>query len=147
MVLAIWGTIGYKIVTGLSSDEPMVQTNNLDVAFTPKPIKESDTFSIQTMERDPFLGTLSKTNKPKTKSGNQNKPTKETKRIAHLSITYQGLIKKQGSSQQVYVVNLNGKQYLIKQGQTVEDVKLVKGNPKEITIRFNNQNQTIALQE
>ena len=66
-VLGIWGTIAYKIVNGLSPDEVEVTPQNFDVAFNPKQPKQTDTFSINAIERDPFLGNLS-SNKQTSKS-------------------------------------------------------------------------------
>ncbi len=143
LVLGIWGTIGYKIIAGLNPDAPEQVENDISVSFIPEKIKKTDTFSIQTTERDPFLGTLTRSNKPRAET---TKKTKQVKEENALQITYQGLVKKQNSSQQVFVVTVNGKQHLLKQGQTVDDVKLEKGNAKEIVVSNNNKQQTIKLQ-
>ncbi len=143
LVLGIWGTIGYKIITGLNPDAPEQVEDEINVSFTPEEIKKTDTFSIQTTERDPFLGTLTRSNKPRTNTTKTPKPIKEE---SVPQITYQGLVKKQNSSQQVFVVTVNGKQHLLKRGQSVDDVKLIKGNAKEIVVLNNHKQQTIALQ-
>lgn len=141
-VLGIWGTIAYKIVNGISPDEPQVSEKTFEVAFNPKPQKAIDTFSISVIERDPFLGTLSvskKTVKP-------NRITESAKPDEAIpDITYGGLIQKQGSKSKVFVVNINNQQHLLKQGQSVNDVKLINGNKMSITIRFNGKNHTIKL--
>ncbi len=143
LVLGIWGTIGYKIITGLNPDVPVQAENNINVSFTPEKIKTTDTFSVQTTERDPFLGTLTRRNKSRTKANKSVKPIKEENVP---QITYQGLVRKQSSSQQVFVVTVNGKQHLLKRGQTIDKVKLIRGNAKEIVVSNNNKQQTIKLQ-
>lgn len=144
LVLIVWGTIGYKVATGLGQNDPVALANDLEVSFTPRAIKEPDTFSVRAFGRDPFLGTLSRANKPKTK--NQKGPAKKPEQANRPTIAYQGMVKKQGSSQRIYVVNINGRQYLLRQGQSVDGVRLANGTPRNITVRYNGRSQTIALQ-
>lgn len=141
-VLVVWGTIGYKFVNGLSPDISEIAQQDFDVTFKPKTNIKSDTFSIKNVERDPFLGTLTSTKKRKVSS---KKTTPEPK-VNSPIITYGGIIKKQNSSDQVFVVNINENQYLLKQGQVADSVKLVKGNTKEVVVRYNNKSQTIKRQ-
>lgn len=140
-VLAIWGTIGYKFVNGLNPSASEVITQDVAVSFAPKTNIVKDTFSIQKLERDPFLGTVS--SKKRSNSVNTSKP-----RVVENSprITYGGMIKKQSSSDRVFVININENQYLLKQGQIADSVKLVRGNVKEVTVRYKNKTQTIKRQ-
>lgn len=140
-VLGIWGTIAFKIINGLSPDLSQSSEPVLDVTFKPKTIKTIDTFSIQNVERDPFLGTLSA-----SKTNNKPKATKNSNQIVtkhQPKITYAGLVKKQKTADKVFVVNINNQQYLLKQGQTADSVKLLRGSTKEITIRYKNQTKII----
>lgn len=141
-VLGIWGTIAYKIVNGLSPDEVEVTAQNFDVAFNPKRPKQIDTFSITDIERDPFLGIFSS---KKQASRSITKSDSVKTEVVMPSITYGGLIQKQGSNSKVFVVNIDNRQYLLKRGQTVNDVKLLNGNNSSITIRFNGKNHTVKL--
>lgn len=126
----------------MSPNEPNEIPQSFDVAFNPKPQKAMDTFSIKAIERDPFLGTLT-SRKKASKTSKRNKQLEPEKAMPN--ITYGGLIQKQGSKSKVFVVNINNQQYLLKQGQTVADVKLIKGNKTAIVIRFNGKNKTINL--
>jgi len=142
-VLGIWGTIAYKIINGISSEKPGIIAQNFDTTFNPKTKKVMDTFSISAVERDPFLGTLStKSQVTKKKSGNRSAKDTST---PSLNITYGGLIQKQNSKAKVFVVNINNQQYLLKKGQTINDVKLINGNKESIVVRFNGKSQTIKL--
>ncbi|WP_461598680.1 hypothetical protein [Winogradskyella sp.] len=141
-VLGIWGTIAYKIVNGLSPDEVEVTAQNFDVSFNPKQPKQIDTFTIKDIERDPFLGTLSS---KKRASISTTKDASVKTDVVMPTITYGGLIQKQGSNSKVFVVNIDNRQYLLKRGQTVNDVKLLNGNNSSITIRFNGKNHTVKL--
>lgn len=141
IVICIWGYIGYKILSKLNPELPEVANENEIVSFTPKKNVEIDTFSIQTVDRDPFLGTLSFKNTKKTRSKSSNGKKAPPTR----SISYKGLIKKQQSKEQIFVIDIDNKQYLLKQSQTVDSVKLIRGNAKSIVVRFNNKTQTITL--
>ncbi|MBV7269070.1 hypothetical protein [Winogradskyella luteola] len=141
-VLSIWGTVAYKILNGLNPEQPQTTMQDFDMAFNPKEQTAIDTFSITTVKRDPFLGTLS----TKAQTPKQTKNVKTvTSNVVMPIITYGGLIQKQNSKTKVFVVNINNKQFLLKQGETVNDVKLVSGNKKSIVIRFNGKNQTINI--
>jgi hypothetical protein len=141
VVLGVWGTVGYKIWSGLSPEIPEVKQQDVFVNFNPKPSTTVDLFSVQTAERDPFLVTLIK---PQIKN-TMSLTTKQTKTIVWLPISYHGLVKKQGSKQEVFVVNINGKQQLLKLRQSIEGVTLVKGNTKEIIVRYKNHQKTIPV--
>ncbi len=143
-VLGIWGTVAFKIVNGISPDQPQTTAESFDVAFNPEVQKDKDTFSIQTIDRDPFLGTLSAKKQASKRAKSINvKPN--TSGVAMPIITYGGSIQKQNSKEKVFVVNINNKQYLLKVGQVINDVKLIRGNKESIVIRFNGTNQTIKL--
>jgi len=141
-VLGVWGIIGYKIVNGLSPDISEITEQEFTTTFKPKANTEAEKFFIQNTERDPFLGTL--VNKRKSLSTSK---TNKQKSLENLPvITYGGLVKKQNTSDQVFVININNKQYLLKKNQVVDSVTLIRGNAKEIVVRYNNKSQTIKRQ-
>ena len=141
-VIGIWGTIAYKIVNGISPDELEITVQNSDVSFNPKQPKQTDTFSIKAIERDPFLGTLSS---KKTASKSTKKVSVIKSDVTMPSTTYDGLIQRQDSNSKVFIVNINNQQHLLKLGQTINDVKLISGDKASITIRFNGKNHNIKL--
>lgn len=139
--IAIWGTIGYRLITGLNIDIPEVENTAKVLAFTPKKITETDTFSIKNIEKDPFLGTLISNKKiPSTLVKKVNRDT------IRIPITYHGLIKKENSKEIVYVVTINGTQHLIRKAGKVDEITLVKGNAEEVLINYNNIRETITKQ-
>lgn len=118
---------------------PVAIQQNLNIEFSPKTTKTIDTFSIQNTKRDPFLGTLAH-NKKITKNDNLNSTEDQQE------ILYKGLVKKQNTSDQIFVVNIEDSQYLLKSGQTINNVKLVSGNAKSIKVFHNNKYLTIKRQ-
>ena len=141
-VLGIWGTIAYKIISGVSGSENAPALQDHGVAFTPKAAAVRDTFSIQLTERDPFLGSLA-TQEKKHHRPKASKPVRITKEDPVVS--FEGTVKKQGGSNQVYVVTIDGEQVLLKKGQTLNGVTLVSGTSKRIKVRFNDKTQALKL--
>jgi len=138
-VLFIWGILSYKIIIGINPDVPEISEQNLNIEFNPKAHKSIDSFSIQNTTRDPFLGTLAY-NKKITKKVSPNSTENQQE------ILYKGLVKRQNTSDQVFVISIENSQYLLKSGQTINNIKLVSGNAKSIKVFYNNTYQIINRQ-
>lgn len=143
IVIVIWVLVGYKIVNGVNTGNDVAVATPFEASFVPKVQEAQESFTISLAERDPFLGTLT-TAKPKKRPSKQpiqsNVPAKDDPKVV-----FGGLIKRQGSSKQVFVISVNGKQYLYKKGQTIDGVKLISGNAKRITVGYNRKTQKITL--
>lgn len=141
-VLGIWSIIAYKFFNGIHPDVPSVKQESVLTTFNIDIQEKADTFLIETAYKDPFLGTL---NKPKTKKAKplSNKPDKKDE-PQFPNIVFNGVIKDQNN--QIFIVAINGTQYLMKQGHTLNGVTLISGNDKAIQIRYNNKNATISIQ-
>jgi len=139
-VVGIWGTIIYKIISGINPVVPELTTNQNIAEFNPKPIAQNESFTISDVERDPFLGTLQKKNKPQLKRVINTVP-KQSVNVP--TIKYSGIVKK--GNDQVFILTINGKQYLMRKGQTLNEVKLLSGTSKQVVVRFNNANSTILV--
>lgn len=140
-VLIVWGIVGYRIYSSLNPDVPEITNQDIAFTFNPKKSVEVDTFSIQIMNRDPFLGTIKQKQNTTT-----NRNTTTSPQLQWPQLSYGGVIKKQNTTTQVFVVNINNNQYLLKKGQSVDEVTLLNGNSKEIVVRYKSYNKTIALQ-
>ena len=141
LVLGIWGTIVYQIYSKFSSDDTPVMAVNSNVYFSPKKTIKKDTFSIHAEHRDPFLG------KPyRQKQASKIKRTTGKKEaIIFPAIAYKGLISKQQSMQNIYIIDISGTQKLFKIGKAIQEVKLLKGNKKSITVQYKGKRKTIAV--
>lgn len=138
LVLAIWGIIGYKIISATNPTSPITERLQTDATFTPKIKKEIDTFSIKTVNRDPFLGTLlvkkrTKTERPKLQASIVWKP-----------ITYHGTISNKSGNAKVFIVSIDNQQHLMKPGQTINEVKLIKGNNNSVLFSYKGSRKTIT---
>ncbi len=138
-VLGIWGIIGYKILSAFGPEKEVLNDTFQVTAFKPKTSEEIDTFSVKTVSRDPFLGTLTKKKKPIVK---QKKviPKPEFKWVP---IIYHGAISNKSSKSQIFVVSINGKQHLMKIGQEVDGVKLKSAITKNIVVTYKGKRKTI----
>ncbi|WP_303316700.1 hypothetical protein Q4Q34_07805 [Flavivirga abyssicola] len=138
LVLGIWGIIGYRIVSTINPSAPDVVQQVFEVSFNPKTNTKVDTFSIQVVNRDPFLGTLLVKKKP---NKTVKRPTQP--KVVWLPVLYHGSISKQNTKAKVFIVSINGQQNLMKIGQTINDVKLIKGNNNSITVTYKRARKTI----
>ncbi len=139
-VLGIWGTITFKVINGLNPEQPPSTALEFEATFHPKSLKDIDTFAIKAIERDPFLGKMSKTENHLKKN---NKTLRSNVKFPH--ITYNGLIKKEGNANRIFVVEINNQQHLLKRGQTIHGVKLISGYKSSITVSYKGHTQTIKL--
>ncbi|WP_046744106.1 hypothetical protein [Kordia zhangzhouensis] len=143
IVLGIWGAIGYQIFSKLNPDDTPALAVNSEVNFSPKQTIEKDTFSINSEHRDPFLG------KPYLqKKTSKIKHVSSSKKVSVVfpSIVYKGVISKSdNSSQDIYIIAINGTQQLFKVGKTIDEIKLLKGSKKSISIQYKGAQKTILV--
>jgi len=137
LVVSVWGMISYKVITGLHPDLPELTSQQTLAVQKFKLDTKIDTFSISSVERDPFLGTILKKKSPSTLP-------KKRKTILWHPITYLGIVKNSRQKQQVFIVSINGKQCLLKRGQTRDSTTLVSGNKNRITLRYKNHQKVFA---
>ncbi len=130
LVLCVWGIIGYRIFSAVNPTRPTNMINEEMLVFKPKATKIKDTFSIQPVDRDPFLGKLY-VSKKKAKGNTTKQHT-----VEWLSITYHGNISKKNDKQQIFIVTIDKTQYLMKIGQTIKNIKLLKGNSSNVTMIY-----------
>jgi len=137
-VIAVWGTFAYKIIDGVSPNKDKQPLLAKLKTFNPNIKSEIDTFSITPLEKDPFLGKL-------TRKKTFKKTLKKRNTLDSITnnISYSGMVKKQASIQKIFVVNINNQQHLLKEGQTINNVKLIFGNSKKVVILNNGKRQTI----
>ena len=106
---------------------------------------ERDTFLIVADYRDPFLGTKRRVTGQKTnyKSRTSNN-TVASKGKNWPAIAYNGMIKNNNSNKRVGIVKIDGKEYLVKSGDVLGEVKVIKITKQEIKVRFQRESKTIT---
>lgn len=139
-VVVIWGVLGFKVISSLNPEKPKRMPKELTTSFKPKKIEEADFFSIDIVKRDPFLGDF-RNPKPPIKKHTKSK----TKPIVWVSISYNGVIKKDSNNKQIFLISIDNQQHLIQIGQTVEGVTLIKGNEKEIVVNYKKHKKVVPI--
>ena len=138
VVLLIWGVIGYQTFSKLNTDQENTATVEMPKKYIPKKIKKDKPYTIKADYRDPFLGKTK--NRKKNKSVNKSLNKKPA--IPFPEVIYNGIV---AGSTKAYTITINGKQELLKIGETFQDIKLVKANSEKITVRNNGITKTIQL--
>lgn len=98
----------------------------------------SDTFSIIADYRDPFLQNQSFSQNTVNEIQKSNIPLslKVEKVVQWPTIVYGGTIMNQKSSKQLALVKINGKEKILKTGEMVEEIELVKIYKDSIEVRM-----------
>ena len=135
LVITVWGTVAYKIISALNPELPEIHQQEFATNSNYKIKIKVDTFSITQANRDPFLGTY--INKPL-----KDKP-KTIVTVKWKPIVYQGIIEK--GTDKMFIVSINNQQYLMRKGQSKDSTTLLYGNSKKITMRFRNHSKTFYL--
>ncbi|MEO0573312.1 MAG: hypothetical protein AAF039_16515 [Bacteroidota bacterium] len=141
VVLAVWGILGFKVVNGLGPKEPVAQEVRLDTPFVVQTMEKREPIVIAANYRDPFLGTPPKSQEPKKKV--KKKPVKP--KPPKKNIAYSGSVAQNGTKNRMFFVTIDGQQHLMQKNQKVNEVTLVKGNQKSITVKYPGHTETIVL--
>lgn len=132
-VLIIWGILGFKVVATLSPKPPIETAPDLKVAFRPNYAHNLDTFSIRPPDRDPFLGTLTRPKQITTSALPRKNQAVDT---VYVPVTYHGTVSQQHGQIRVFVVSIEGQQYLLKKGQETLGVTLIRGDDTHIVVGY-----------
>ncbi len=129
IVLVIWGILLYQFIDIINPDAVVPAQLSKSPFITPT-IKKKDTFSLIPLKSDPFLGTIY--NKDRVVTKRASKPKSET---PWPTIGFFGIVADKKAASSVYIVSVNGKQYLLKKGDTIQKIKVVKGTKESIHIK------------
>lgn len=142
LVLVVWGVILYRVFDSLTGDE-----DDAGYKFTTnKTNKEAyndyeivpDTTPLQLNYKDPFaLQENKEEDVTITQVASPKIPTPAPKPINWNFIKYSGYISNQGSKNLVALVSINGKPFTLSEGETEEQVKLIKNLQDSIKVIFN----------
>lgn len=137
LVLGVWGTFAYKLISGLNPDLPEFGNQQVMAVKDFRVNAKIDTFSVTITSRDPFLGIV-------TKKKPSDIPKKKRSVISWKPVEYLGTVKGSEKGQQVFIVTINAQQYLLKKGQTRDSIRLVSGDKNRVVLRYKNKQKTIA---
>lgn len=152
-VIAVWGVIIYRLLIAAGSDEKLfIRTVQPKVAYESlEGYLLEDTFKLVLNYRDPFLEKEVAVNEIpadltiKTAPALQNN-TALNKPASNLDIKYTGYIKNSSGKRIVAIVTINGKEYMISEGETVAGVKLIKNHRDSVRVSYEGKTKFVKLQ-
>ena len=143
LVCCIWGLIVYKVFSGLHQEKAPPVAAHFKTTFSKSSNFAVDTFTIQNVNRDPFLGTLLK--KPKVVK-KAVKPVVRKPEVQWMPLVYNGSIKRDDGASQLFIISVAGEQRILKVGQTFKGVTLLKGSEKEVVLEYKASKKTVPKQ-
>jgi hypothetical protein len=140
--MVIWGVLIYKIVDAFTSDDVSIaKAQKAD--FKPPTGIQKDTFSLIPIGTDPFLGTVYAKSRPASQHINAVRKLKTEKLWPRIG--YFGIVSDKKSTSSVYIVSINDQQFLLKKGDTLQGLKIIKGSEENISIRFEGQTKEFPI--
>ncbi|MEM1003020.1 MAG: hypothetical protein AAGH46_10270 [Bacteroidota bacterium] len=128
LVIGVWGTVAYKIIDALNPSLPDIPVQTMVEVKDYRIKQQLDTFSIKKVYRDPFLGTIYKPKKTKTK------PILKPK-VNWIPVQYDGMISN-GGNNKVFLVRINNQQHLLRTGQSKDSMTVVSGNNTYVKLKY-----------
>lgn len=150
LVMAVWGAIFLKIFHSVNDKDSAVFARSTDAGQLPyNDYTVVNTAQLLLNYRDPF-GISSVLDVPVSLVSTRSKKYLSTlKRLEKPSvqdyIKYSGYIRNAGSRQIIAMLNINGKDVMMAEGETAEKVKLLKNLRDSVKIVYQGKIQFIAI--
>lgn len=139
-VLFIWGLIGYQIYKRLNPSASPLEVTPFSTSFIPEKKVENSYYKLAGNYRDPFLGKFAEKKKKIVKKRIvKMKPT-----IHFPYLIYNGII--EGNQSKSYILTIDNQQQILKLGDTISGIKLLRANSKEAIVSFKEVKKIIPLQ-
>lgn len=149
IVLIIWGMIIYQFFSYTNSQ--VIEVQEELPLFVNIDYKEPDTTALDISHRDPFTGKLenAKENIGSTRknAANASKMNAESKHEEQTKIEYKGIVSDVANKKKVFMVIIDNRTFLMKQGDKENEVELINGNRESITIKHKGKKKNILLIE
>ncbi|PWG78042.1 hypothetical protein [Pararcticibacter amylolyticus] len=151
-VAAVWGIIFYRIYTAAAGDEEYVQPAAYSKT-TYQSLDEyqlKDTAKLSLNYRDPFSGQAA-VPEPVVAENQNAKPfiasaPPPPPPVNWSIIHYTGYIVNSGLKRMVAIMNINGKEYMLSEGQKAEGVTLLKNYRDSVKVSYQNKTKYIRVE-
>lgn len=148
-VIAVWATIGYRVVHGLS-DPVLPPTERKPMLRENYNLKE-DSFKLYADYPDPFLpdsdadpkDTSDRKSDPPSSPLPPSLPATENMTIKRI-IVYNGMISNPKRKSRVAIVTIQGKEYMVREKETVDEIKILKIANDKLLISYRGEVYTIG---
>lgn len=142
-VIAIYAAIIVRFFMLRSGDDSRAIAIDPIGKFTPAEYKVASAFTINNNYRDPFLGTLPSTSQQVPTQ--KNSQPQEEQPSYFPSIRYNGIVSDADSNNKVISIVVNDKEYVIREGKTVDSVDVLQADDKTLQVRYKNTSKKIKL--
>ncbi len=142
LAVVVWLGVIYRLVAYLT---PNKENNSSlkDIPTQASIVKKTEKRLLDTSKmhyRDPFGVSPKKTKKSKINSARKSQLLPADKKLP-FPVVYLGFVKSKKSI--FFSISIKSKQYLIKKGEKIEDIKLLSGNSKFIKITYHSKVFTV----
>ena len=156
MVTLIWGIIIYRVLGSLNEDDDIVVPTTA-IQSMKEPLDDRtlvrDTNTLRLNYRDPFSQSI--VNKDSVQlpvkqlvhtTNNSTFTRSVTKAAINWSfIKYSGYIRNPRSKKLIALVTINGKSLMLNEGESAEQVKIIRNLKDSIKVTFNKQTKFITI--
>ena len=152
LVLALWGTVGYKTVNQYFFSKEVAFTDvQSNTKFNLSQIKK-DTFNLEYINRDPFLNNSNVILKPNVVTKKANvKPKVIIKTILPKpiinwpSVSYYGYIKSKEKTEELILVKISNQLHKLRKNSEVDGLIIKKVFNDSIEVFFNKEKRVIKI--
>jgi len=149
-VIAIWGMIIYRVIQAFSGNDTPQFQNSVSIkkeAFNDYTIPK-DTASLNLNYRDPFSD-----KKTDTIAAQAHKAITHTNPIINRpkpqvnwsGIKYIGFVGKSGSKKWIAMMTINGREAMMAEGETTDQVKLIKNMRDSVKVSYQGATRFITM--
>jgi len=151
-VLIVWGLIFYRIFSGMGGEEELSGIPSVANKKAVISNNEEEPLVLIANYRDPFLGTVSNT----LIGSNYNQGTnqivikrklpivkKEVVLIDWSFLDYIGIVQNKETKKKVGLLNILGKEFMVSEGDTVNEVLVLKKERDSIFVKYKEEKKWI----
>lgn len=150
LVLCLWGVVIYKYVNQYFSKAVPLKLATFSNHSTTNEIIKKDTFELNTIERDPFLGSVGvkKTAENYPRIYRKKEIRKEIPKAGKFpNIQYYGYIKAIDKSQETILMNIEGRFVRLHLNQEKDGLKITALNKDSIKVYYNKESRWILTKK
>ena len=149
LMAVIWGLVGSRLFLNANATTTNASNTIIQPTTTYKALAK-DTFQLEYLERDPFLGNVGKYNISPSNTANKKSVKGANKKgsvaIKWPAVSYFGLVKKASNKQPLALLKVNNKTQYVKAKDVIEEIKILKITRDSIALQFQNEKKYIKKQ-
>jgi len=148
LVIVLWGAIFYRVFSGLRDDSPLSAAQVMPPPARPSVTPRRDD-SLLLNYRDPFLNQAHEETPIMEEDSPAMTYTDVAEAPAYIDwsmIQYLGSVKSSEGGEAIALLNINGREYMLKPGENVDGITLMGHIGNAVSISYQGQVTTIAMQ-